>query len=200
MTDTFLTLIRHACTEWNIRRRIQGQTNIPLAPQGEVMARQWGNSLVDKGYDRILCSDLSRAYRTAEIINELLGLPLEVDPRLREQDWGEWTGLTVEELRAMRAEVAEQEALGFDFRPPGGESRAEVLERSSAALLASAARNPGRYTLVVTHNGVLRTQAYELTGMKYVPDEVSPISKDYRKHEILCRETTLNAFKLNMEF
>ncbi|KAB1439124.1 histidine phosphatase family protein [Pseudodesulfovibrio senegalensis] len=200
MTDTFLTLIRHARTEWNILRRIQGQTDIPLAPQGGVMARQWGNALVDKGYDRILCSDLSRAYRTAEIINEILGLPLEVDPRLREQNWGDWTGLAVDDLRAMREQVAEQEALGFGFCPPGGESRAEVLERSRAALQASATRNPGQYTLVVTHNGVLRALAYDLMGMQYTPDEKSPISKDYRRHELLCREATLNAFKLDMEF
>ncbi len=200
MSDTFLTLIRHARTEWNEQRRIQGQTDTPLTPQGELMAQKWGQALMHLGYDRILCSDLGRAYRTAEIINSFLSLPLEVDPRLREQDWGDWTGLTVEELRNMRTEVAEQEAKGFEFRPPGGESRAETLKRSRFALLAAAIRNPCKYTLVVTHQGVLRALAYDLRGMKFTPKEKPPISKEYRKHEILCRNNILSDFNLDVEF
>lgn len=199
--ETRFTLMRHARTEWNRQRRIQGQTDTPLAPDGERMARGWGAALQGHDtFDVLLSSDLLRACQTAEIANRHLNLPMEKDARLREQDWGDWSGLYVADLRTMREEVTAQERRGYGFCPPGGEDRQAVFHRVKAALTDAAERHPGKHILVTTHNGVLRVLAYKLLGMNFTPDEALPISKDYKLHRILCLEGQLMMDKLNMDF
>ena len=101
--------MRHGLTEWNRDKRIQGQSNTDLCDEGREMARTWAESLADNHFDCILTSDLKRAVETAEIINEKLGLPMHTDPRLSEQDWGEWTGLSKSDLEGMRKLVRSEE-------------------------------------------------------------------------------------------
>lgn len=150
-------LIRHAETLWNRQRRIQGQSDSPLTAEGKRMAAFWGRLLAGLPWDRILASDTGRALATARRIQVRIGRPLALEPRLRELDWGAWTGRTLEEIAAVEAErLARQAAAGWDFRPPGGESRRELLARVRAALAAAARRHPGERVLVVTHGGVLR--------------------------------------------
>lgn len=186
MQSTFFAILRHGRTVWNQQRRIQGQTDTPLADEGREQARAWGRALARQGpsgewgcWDAFLTSDLERAKATARLMNEALGLPMAAftaDPRLREGDWGLWTGMGVEELRTARAaDLARQEAQGWDFRPEGGESRTEILERSLAALADAAAANPGGRVVVVTHQGVLKCLAYHLLGLRMLPSEPVPI-------------------------
>ena len=84
-TLTRFGLLRHAMTEWNRERRIQGQTDTPLSPLGERQAGQWGHLLKAYPWNRILVSDARRALDTAALINESLEVPVHCDPRLREQ-------------------------------------------------------------------------------------------------------------------
>lgn len=198
--DTHFILMRHARTEWNRQRRIQGQTDTPLAPEGVAMAAGWGQSVAQRRIDLILTSDLERARRTAELVNEHLNVPIIQEARLREQHWGHWTGLYVADLRAMRDEVRALENTGFGFQPPGGETRQEVFDRASRALCDAAREHPGKRILVTTHNGVLRALAYKLLGMNFTPDEALPISKDYRMHHLTCTAGTLAVHQLNLEF
>lgn len=158
-------LIRHAETVWNRAKRIQGHQDSPLTPEGELQAAAWGRTLHRLRWDRILASDTGRAVATAECINLRLGLPLVLDRRLRELDWGRWASRTVAELRAEEGPlVAQQEHAGWEFRPPGGESRRSQLERSRQALLEAAGCWPGASILVVTHGGVLKCLVHHLSG------------------------------------
>ncbi|MDC0336173.1 histidine phosphatase family protein [Pseudodesulfovibrio sp.] len=190
--------MRHGLTEWNRDKRIQGQSDIDLCAEGRDMARAWGESLADNHFDCILTSGLKRAVQTAEIINEKLGLPMHTDPRLAEQDWGEWTGLAKDELGKIRKQVRKQEYRGFEFRPPGGESRDEVLLRACDAFMDFTDANPGAKVLVVTHNGVLKCLTYALSGLDFMPDDPLPI-KPYRLHRIECFENELALGDINME-
>jgi len=171
MTTRF-GLIRHARTLWNLEKRIQGQQDTALAPEGESEACRWGRLLEPFAWDRILASDLSRARDTAERINARLNLAIETDPRLREQDWGAWTGKIISRLRREDpGQVAEQEAAGWAFRPPGGESRLEMLGRICDALADATVRWPGETVLVVTHEGVVKCLMYHLAGRQFLPTE-----------------------------
>jgi probable phosphoglycerate mutase len=162
-------LIRHAETVWNRARRVQGQLDSPLTPEGERQAERWGRALNDLPWNRILASDTGRAVTTAAIINGHLNLAIETDPRLRELDWGRWTSLTIARIRAEdRDEVQAQEAAGWEFRPPGGESRRQQMQRSRQALIDAAARWAGDCILVVTHEGVIKSLAHHLCGRAYV--------------------------------
>ncbi|MGL1863589.1 MAG: histidine phosphatase family protein [Pseudodesulfovibrio sp.] len=190
--------MRHGLTEWNRDKRIQGQSNTDLCDEGREMARTWAESLADNHFDCILTSDLKRAVETAEIINEKLGLPMHTDPRLAEQDWGEWTGLSKSDLEGMRKLVKTQEYQGFAFQPPSGESRDDVLMRACDAFLDFSVENPSAKVLVVTHNGVLKCLTYALSGLDFMPDEQCPI-KPYHMHRIEIFENELALGEINME-
>ncbi|GAB7080591.1 histidine phosphatase family protein [Megalodesulfovibrio paquesii] len=175
-------MLRHGETVWNVDKRIQGQTEHPLSDLGREEARSWGRALAGQGWRRILVSDLGRAMETAALINESLHLPVVSDARLREQDWGQWVGKTVKELcDASLPAVQEQENRGWEFRPPGGESRTEVLARVLAALGDHALGDNGSPCLVVAHKGVLKCLAYHCLGWTFLPHEPDPL-KPHRLH------------------
>jgi len=190
--------MRHGLTDWNRDSRIQGNSDTELCDEGREMARKWAQSLKGKEFDYILTSRLSRAKETAAIINEELNLPMFEDARLGEQDWGEWTGLSKAELKETAwKQVQKQEKQGFDFRPPGGESRDEVLLRACDALIDFSGEHPSKSVLVITHNGVIKCLAYILSGLDYMPGDPMPI-EPYRMHRIDCAENELAIGELNM--
>jgi broad specificity phosphatase PhoE len=91
-----LVLLRHGETEWSKSGRHTGVTDLPLLPEGEAAARRVGALLENWTFDRVLVSPLQRARRTAE----LAGLTeVEIDPRLKEWDYGGYEGLTTKEIR-----------------------------------------------------------------------------------------------------
>lgn len=184
---TIFGVIRHARTEWNRERRIQGWSDSPLTPEGERQAERWAAHLAQERWTQLLASDIGRALATARRINRRLGLPLQTDSRLRELDWGEWTGKTVRQLRAEVPDiVAAQERAGWDFRAPGGEARRSQLERSRRALLDAAAGAPGATILVVTHEGVIKCLSYDLAGDQAPPTE-RPEHHIYRLYRIAAQ-------------
>jgi probable phosphoglycerate mutase len=175
-------LIRHAQTIWNREKKIQGHSDSPLTADGERQASNWGQILLRYSWDRILASDADRALATSERINAYLKIPIEIDSRLREQDWGHWVGKTVAQIQAGSAGLLdEQTSAGWDFCPPGGEDRKSVLERSRGALQDAFNRWPGENLLVVTHEGVIKSLLYYLSGRKFLPSEPS-LLKSYHLH------------------
>ena len=90
--------VRHGETVWNVENKICGATESALTEQGREQARAIGREIkarIEAGelrIDRMLCSPLSRARDTAQEIADILKLPLAVEPRLREQNFGIWEG------------------------------------------------------------------------------------------------------------
>ncbi|MFZ1429824.1 MAG: histidine phosphatase family protein [Geminicoccaceae bacterium] len=144
-------LIRHASTSWNEAGRIQGHTDIPLSDFGRAQVGSWR---LPAGFGAAACitSPLVRARETAR----LLGFTdPSSDPRLAEMRWGSFEGRTLDSLRDEHGQaMQDREALGVDFRPPGGESPRLVAERLAACLQDLAATATDQ--LIVTHKGVLR--------------------------------------------
>jgi len=146
-----LLLIRHGATAWNEAGRIQGRSDPPLSAAGRAAVAAW--VLPDAAAEaRWICSPLTRARQTAALLHEG---PVGEDPRLIETDWGTWEGRTLAALRAeLGGAMAENEARGLDFRPPGGESPRDVQLRI-LPLLAELA-GAGGSVAAVTHKGVIR--------------------------------------------
>lgn len=191
-------LLRHARTAWNHEKRIQGQTDTPLSETGRKQAAEWAGILTGTNWDLILCSDLERAQSTARILNRVLSLPRHLDERLREQDWGRWVGQTVADLRRDAGRQLEaQEKAGWDFRPPGGEDRRRLRDRSRRALMEAARRWPGRTILVVTHEGVIKSLLYDLLERDFLSGEPKVLRKGYWLHWLIVREDTLAVEKLH---
>ena len=153
---TTLLLVRHGETDWNADGRLQGQTDRPLSHFGRRQARQLGEQLKDdelegEKLEAIYSSDLARARETAEIVGELLGVPVVLDADLREKDWGTWEGLT----------SVERDRVEFV-----GESTEAHQERILRALRRISERHPGDgRVLVVTHGGSMRRVQTAAMGM-----------------------------------
>ena len=148
---TTLLLVRHGETDWNAEGRLQGQTDRPLSDYGRRQARKLAEELEGEELEAIYSSDLARARETAEIVGERLGLPVELDPDLREKDWGTWEGLT----------SVERDRVEFV-----GETTQAHQERILRALRRISERHPGEGSvLVVTHGGSMRRVQVAAVGM-----------------------------------
>jgi broad specificity phosphatase PhoE len=150
--DARLILIRHGQTEWNATGRWQGQADPPLNDLGRAQARQTAQELISHDIDVLISSDLARARETAEIIGVAIGLPVQLEPRLREINLGDWQGLYSDEIRArwpdeMKTWIESPLAI----RPPHGESIRELAARVWAAVDDLVTRYPDKCVGIVAH-------------------------------------------------
>ena len=195
--NTRFGLLRHAETIWNHEKKIQGRSDSPLTRKGSRLALKWGEELSVISWDRILVSDIGRAMQTATRINRVLKISMSPEQRLREQDWGNWTGKTVREIEIHEPQLlTEQIRAGWKFCPPQGEDRLSVWQRSHAALCEAAAKWTGETILVVTHEGVIKSLIYRLSGRKFVPGE-PPIIKSMHLHWLRHHRQGLQIEELN---
>jgi len=193
---TRIALIRHAETEWNVARRIQGRHDSPLTPEGAACAARWADTLAPYGFTALYSSPLGRTMRTAALVGEGLGLTPREAPGLVEHEFGEWSGRLVDELRS-EGSLSPLEALGWAFRPPGGEDRREVLLRAWACLTDIAARHRGQRVLCVTHEGIIRAVLYAIAGRDYLPSEPR-ILATRALHLLVCSEGCLQVEEMNL--
>ncbi len=196
--NTIFGLLRHGETVWNSQKRIQGFCNSPLTEAGREQAHKWAEQLVAGNWQHILVSNLGRAQETACIINEVLQLQMTTDERLKEQNWGDWEGTKLSDLqRENSIELNKQIAAGWQFCPPGGESRAEVSTRVLSALADIQQRISHKKILVVCHMGVIKCLLYHIAGRSFLPDEPSLI-KNNRMHIISSHLEKFQITELNI--
>lgn len=88
-----LYIMRHGKTEWNDRKKLQGQTDIPLNEDGILMARKASEEYKDINFDICYSSPLIRAKQTAELVLEGRDIPIVFDERLKEMKFGEYEGI-----------------------------------------------------------------------------------------------------------
>lgn len=149
---TVFLLVRHGETDWNIEGRWQGQIDVPLNEKGIEQSRRIAKTFRYKKIDRIYSSDLSRAYDTAQAIERITGIKVEIDARLREIHQGEWQGLLVSEIQERYRHEFEQrieDPLGV--APPGGETARQVQERVLEFIHEVTAKYPQNTIAVVSH-------------------------------------------------
>jgi len=150
-----LFLVRHGESTQSARRLYSGRRDVPLTERGRAQARRAGERLRDAGVDAIYSSPLSRAADTARLIGEATGVPVRVDERLTEVDYGPLEGLDREGARERFGEsyqVWREDPMGSPV--PGIEPLPKALERarSATAEVLAAAHSP----VIVGHQGILR--------------------------------------------
>ena len=159
-----LVLARHGETDWNRDHRWQGFTGPPLNEEGRRQAAELAARL--EGVDAIYSSDSDRARETAEIAAALLGLALRIDVRLREVNFGEWEGLTRQEIDQRFAGAFTRWEAGERPNPAGVEADEAMAERVLEALGEIAERHPNGRVLVVTSGGPIRAAEAQLRGIE----------------------------------
>jgi probable phosphoglycerate mutase len=158
-----LIIVRHGESTWNAEERLQGQLDPPLSERGREQARALAAAFDFSGYppERVVCSDLSRARETAE----LLGVePGRYDPRWREIDIGEWGGRTAAEVDAEGSGLTNWR--GGPRTAPDGEPWPDFAARVSGAADELAAA--GGSWLVVSHGGCVRVLCAHITGADHL--------------------------------
>jgi broad specificity phosphatase PhoE len=163
MPGPTLYYVRHGLTDWNVEGRLQGRQDTPLNATGKEEARRCGEILrdlfardgraaTDCGY---VSSPLVRARATMNILRATLGLAPDgyvLDARLAEIAFGEWEGLTYQNILARDRDIVEaREHDKWLFRPPGGETYEEVAQRVGAWYATL-----DRDTVVTAHGGTAR--------------------------------------------
>ncbi len=124
-----VVLWRHGRTEWNVAGRVQGQTDTALDEVGVRQAAAAAARLASLRPVRILSSDLQRARHTAEELSRLTGVPVELDERLREMNFGEREGLTWKESWERFPDLMKAMLEDREERFPGAELHAEARGR-----------------------------------------------------------------------
>jgi len=154
-----LHLVRHGQTDWNVQRRYQGQTDIPLNQTGVEQAAGVAEALREVPLAAVVTSTLGRAQATGLAIAEAQGLAAPaIDARLMERHFGEAEGMHDDDVKRL-----------FPVREqiPGRESDEELRARAFGALEDLAAAFDGEEVAVVSHGGWIAMVLRTLVGDAY---------------------------------
>ncbi len=121
-----------------------GHANVPLSPRGRQQAQELGQHYATEALDAVFCSDLLRAFTTAEIAFAERSLPLVPDARLREYDYGDMTQYPI-------AQVEEEFPRRITEPFPHGESLLMVVQRVGAFLREVLREFDGKTIVVIGH-------------------------------------------------
>lgn len=166
MKATRLFLTRHGQTVTNTEGRFCGHSETDLTPKGEDQARALGRRLAKEKLEAIYTSDFSRAIRTAALIAGERGITPRAEPDLRELHYGEWELQKGGDVaRKWRTQYRLMRHEDPSWRPPGGETVAEVRARTRAAFDRIVEAHQGKKVLVVAHGTALNCLISTLLGM-----------------------------------
>lgn len=154
-------MIRHGETEWNVKRRLQGRSDIPLNDEGRRLARVTSEAIADVPFTRVYTSPLKRAYETAMIIKGERDIPVIKDTRIIEMGFGVYEGLC---CAKEGYNIPDPDFMNFFerpelYKPPKGAESIEELCKRTADFLEQIMHNKdieNETVLVSTHGAALR--------------------------------------------
>jgi 2,3-bisphosphoglycerate-dependent phosphoglycerate mutase len=174
---SYLVLIRHGQSEWNLKNIFTGMHDVDLSPKGVEEARSAGQKLkaADISFNQAFTSVLMRAQKTLALALEEMGteLPTEQDAALNERDYGDLVGKNKDEARK---EFGEDQVhiwrRSFDIAPPNGESLKDTADRTlpyfDEKIMSEV--KAGKNIIISAHGNSLRAIAMELDQLS--PEEV----------------------------
>ena len=156
--------VRHGETVWNVENKICGATDIALTELGHQQAIELGQKILEQQItiDQILSSPLIRAVDTARHISDIAHIPMKIEPRLKEQNFGRY------ESTARNSAEFHVAKTHFIDRYNGGESMLQLAQRIYNLL--DEIQSDDRTYLLVAHNGIARiihSYFYDMTNEEY---------------------------------
>ncbi|MCL5024889.1 MAG: histidine phosphatase family protein [Chloroflexi bacterium] len=160
-------LVRHGQTEWNRADRFRGRADVTLNTIGQAQAAAIADYLKDScSISSIYSSPLTRALDTAAPIAGAFGLKIQPVEELTDIDYGQWQGLTPDEVSVRWPELC---SLWYSqpqrVEIPGGESLAALRKRAVAGLSQVLSRHQDEAVALVSHQAVCRVLLLYALGL-----------------------------------
>jgi ribonuclease H / adenosylcobalamin/alpha-ribazole phosphatase len=163
---TMIYLVRHGETILTPMRKFSGTGALDpeLTEKGLAQAKAVAKEIAKLDPEVIVASPLARTTQTAQAIADATGLEIKFDEIWYELSFGDWDGLSFEEVKEKFPDEYQAWLNSSAYAPGGGESYDQAGIRVEAALEKIAAEYPGQQVVVVTHNGVIKLAAQIVTG------------------------------------
>lgn len=171
-----LCLVRHGHTIWSDTGGVAGRTDIDLSDQGRAAVSAFARTVQpDREFTHWFCSPLKRTQETSEILRSIIATPnlsalpeVQLDERLVELDFGEWEGLTWNEVHENMPDLLSNWGEDWVNRsPPNGETFNEQNARCQSWLndwLENVNDTSGASAMVVAHGGTIRALVCQCLG------------------------------------
>ena len=178
---TTVYLVRHGETPLTPFRKFSGDgpLNPALTAKGLMEAELVAHEISKINPDILITSPLQRTQQTAAPISKATGLEAIVDPIWIECSFGDWDGLSIEEVSKQYPKEYAEWLASTSYAPPRGESYESAMARALQGLLTLVADYPGKTICVVTHNGIIKTAlaaAMKVDSTAIFNIDVSPCS------------------------
>lgn len=176
---SYLILVRHGQSEWNLLNQWTGWTDIELSDQGREEAKKAATLLKDIPIHRAHTSDLKRAQETLDIIlkeNGHTGIPVEKAHQIKERHYGDLTGMNKDQAKEkFGAEKFKLYRRSWDVPPPNGESLKDTADRAIPYYEEEILKDikEGHNVIVAAHGNSLRAIVKHLDNIP--DDEISEL-------------------------
>jgi len=191
-----LILVRHGQTEWNKEQIFRGSKDIELDKTGRRQAEALGERLKSRKIDVIYSSSLKRAMSTAEAIARFQGLPVMVGPGLVDMSFGQWEGLSHQEvMKVFPKQYRIWKENPWKAKIPDASNIKDVQTQSSKAVKGMIEDHPIDSTIVVvTHRVILKVILMKMLGMgpegfwsiKLSPCGLTTVEWDGKRFALTC--------------
>ena len=162
---TEIILARHGETAWNVAEVVRGRLGVELNETGQKQAALLAEYLSNLGIEALYSSPLPRALQTAETIAQHCKLEVNIEARLTDLDFGQWQGLSLQEVREKYGELyLLWENSPEQIRMPDGENLGDVRKRAMAVVDSVVSKHAGKAVLV-SHRVVNKVLICGLLGM-----------------------------------
>ena len=148
-------VIRHGKTRWNELGKIQGRTDIELNDTGKNQATKIRKKIEELNIDVIISSNLTRAIQTAQIINKNMNLPIMIDERIIERNYGDLEGMDKHNF-----DFSEFWDWNTDVKYKNAETMQELFKRLRDFFEDIKVKYNDKNVLLVTHGGTIRAINY----------------------------------------
>lgn len=183
---------RHGQTQWNIENRCQGQTDIKLTSKGLSQAKALAQRLKKYNLSTIYTSDLIRASDTAKEIQRQRAIDeiaIIKNPLLREHAFGDWEGLTFEEIEIQYKDICSQRDSNPHVQIPGGEKHQDLVQRGIKFVEHCLKNHDGETVLAVSHGGFLKALLHHYLELPW----------KIMKNNMYIENCSLTIFKVSKE-
>ncbi len=161
-----LYLLRHGETKWNRLAKTQGCMDTDLSEAGLVQAEKLAQRLVSEGINVIYSSNLKRACITAQIIGDVLNAPIDIQPDLREMNFGRWEGMNIHDIKEEYFDIYRLWLSNpKKARIPDAEGLKQVQNRAMEVINGIIALHKGDNIAIVSHGVTLKCLVLGVLGI-----------------------------------